>query len=266
MEIVPDGLRFEASFAQTELGQEHLELYATKAMDAFSVGFIPQERELEPEKIGKILEKNGIDAKGVPVSRVTTKAHVLEVSAVCLGMNMGALVKSNEPIAVKALERLKVEGVAISPEGKAIEAVAEVKGDKVIFGTPETATASTAQTVEVKIEEPVKEPEPADADKIDAALSDVYAAIIALTETAKDLATVLVAHASATESALKAIDARVNEIKSALDDLVESKSGEPAACACAAPAKADAKDKTLAQSYLADIYQAAKAVKETLKR
>ncbi len=94
MEIVDDGLKFKAVFAETELGDEHLELYATGAMDAFSVGFAPQEREFDPEKMAKLLEKNGIDPKGATVSKVTKKAHILEVSAVVVGMNIGATVKA----------------------------------------------------------------------------------------------------------------------------------------------------------------------------
>jgi len=107
MRITEEGLWFKAWFAETDLGEEHLYLYSTKSMDAFSVGFMPMEVELDGEKIAKLLKKHGIEADEGSVDRVVTQAHLLEVSCVVVGMNMEALVSASAEQATKALDRLE---------------------------------------------------------------------------------------------------------------------------------------------------------------
>jgi HK97 family phage prohead protease len=123
MKVEPEGLSFKAQFAETDLGEEHLELYHMGAMDAFSVGFVPQERERDPEKIAKILKRNNVKADDAnPVTTVTTKAHILEVSAVVVGMNIGALVSQSAEgceLAVKALKRLEEMAKIMPHENRA---------------------------------------------------------------------------------------------------------------------------------------------------
>lgn len=138
-ETTDEGLSFKASFAETELGNEHLYLYDHKMMDAFSVGFITQASEMNPEVITDLLKENGIKATKGSVTRVITEAHLLEISAVVVGMNIGALVKSVEPLAAKYAEALRSEGIVIDPDGKV---VAQVE-----VGMPPTATDSPALAV-----------------------------------------------------------------------------------------------------------------------
>lgn len=96
--VVPDGLMLKAEFAETELGEEHLHLYSIGAMDYFSVGFniMPDGSTMDPTQVERLLRSNGIQAQ-VPqqVDRVITEAELLEVSAVVLGANLGALVTAS---------------------------------------------------------------------------------------------------------------------------------------------------------------------------
>ena len=121
MKIMENGLWFKAEFAPTILGEEHLSLYAMKAMDSFSVGFMALASELEPEKIAKLLGKAGIKTEEGAVARVITQAHLLEVSCVVVGMNAEALTSaSTEAPVQKMLERLeKFAGIKIE-EGKTV--------------------------------------------------------------------------------------------------------------------------------------------------
>lgn len=93
-----EGLRLKGEFAETELGSEHLHLYGIGAMDYFSVGFQirPGGSTMVPEEVRQLLADHGIRAK-VPedVDRVITEAELLEVSAVVIGANLGALVTAS---------------------------------------------------------------------------------------------------------------------------------------------------------------------------
>jgi len=124
MRITENGLWFKAWFAETELGEEHLYLYSKGAMDAFSVGFMPMEVEHDGEKIAKLLKKNGIEAAEGSVERVITKAHLLEVSCVVVGMNMEALVSASaeDEVVAKMLDKLEEMAGLKVDEGKAVPA------------------------------------------------------------------------------------------------------------------------------------------------
>lgn len=246
MEITDKGLEFKAAFADTALGNEHLELYATQAMDAFSVGFIPQEREHEPEKIQKLLDKHGIVSQPGQVSRVTIKAHILEVSAIVVGMNMGALVKSAGEAAIKALARLTSEGFAVAEDGKAVE-IAPV----------ETITTSDAavRVVFDGVPEPDTKAEPTAAKAVEtnAVEPDVNAEIIA---TLKVLVDAFTKHLDESRADSKLL----HEIKMAMDDFAETKAGAPEAEP--PTSTGGAKDQNLSKFYLANIADSVKKVKD----
>ncbi|MEA3224469.1 MAG: HK97 family phage prohead protease [Planctomycetota bacterium] len=182
MEIVldetPKGLTFKAWFADTELGREHKELYGSGAMDAFSVGFAVMEAVWDPKDIAKVLKKNKLDYDPVNVGCVITKAHLMEVSAVVLGCNMGALVKASDDgneFAIKSLSRLSDEfGIKPDQDGKASSDVPEIaemvgkeeKAENVVFTFDEKADdVLSLGPIDIKTEEPEEieeeaEPEP----------------------------------------------------------------------------------------------------------
>jgi phage head maturation protease len=98
LNVVPEGLLLKAEFAETELGNEHLHLYGIGAMDYFSVGFQirPGGATMVGDDVRRLLAENGIRAR-VPedVDRIITEAELLEVSAVVIGANLGALVTAS---------------------------------------------------------------------------------------------------------------------------------------------------------------------------
>lgn len=98
MKIVPEGLMLKAEFAETELGNEHLHLYAIGAMDYFSVGFriMPNGSTMDSDTVRQLLRQNNVRAR-VPedVDRVIFEADLFETSAVVLGANLGALVTAS---------------------------------------------------------------------------------------------------------------------------------------------------------------------------
>lgn len=122
-----DGLLFEPGFAETDLGEEHLGLYASGAMDYFSVGFLTRKATMDPAEIEKILKREGIEAE-VPdeVDRVILEAELLEVSAVVVGANLGALVQASldpeaadHKSALAVIERLKADvGLLVKDGGE----------------------------------------------------------------------------------------------------------------------------------------------------
>ncbi len=160
MEITEHGLVFEATFADTELGNEYLKLYDMKAMDAFSVGFLPREREFDAAKIQKILEKNGIkEPEGMPCHFITTKAHAMEVSCVVLGTNYEALCKSSDPAVLAVVKNLEGMGVKFDekgcahgecPGGDACAACAEKRLEKFDFNAPEEPEVKAEPVAETK--------------------------------------------------------------------------------------------------------------------
>lgn len=152
MEIVEHGLVFEATFADTELGNEYLKLYDMKAMDAFSIGFLPREREFDAAKIRKILDKEGIkEPEGMPCNFITTKAHAMEVSCVVLGTNYEALVKSTDPNVLAVVKSLEGMGIKFDekgcahgecPGGDACVKCAEKRLEKFDFNAPDDVVIS----------------------------------------------------------------------------------------------------------------------------
>jgi phage head maturation protease len=141
--LLDEGLKFRAQFAETPLGEQHLQLYSTGAMDAFSVGFQILEATMDVDVIREYLKAHKLRFK-VPqeVDRLILEAELLEISCVVLGANMTALVTHSaaddcsncghcdgskcgshhgKNFAAKALERIEtVAGIILDGDGKAV--------------------------------------------------------------------------------------------------------------------------------------------------
>lgn len=145
LKVIPnEGLKFKAEFAETPLGEQHLQLYSTGAMDYFSVGFQILNATMDPDFIKAWLKDRELKFK-VPeeVDRLILEAELIEISAVVVGANLSALVTNAAPekdchcegcdghgcgeklhsqgIAAKALERLDlVAGLIPNGDGMAV--------------------------------------------------------------------------------------------------------------------------------------------------
>ena len=248
MEITDDGLKFKAWFANTDLGNEHLELYASGAMDAFSVGFTPLVREYDAAKIAKLLDKHGIKAKPEDVAMVTTMADIGEVSAVVLGANMGALVtaSADSPLAAKALNRL--EKLASLKPGVDLKAAA-VEGERFEFDAADEDITKLGPAEGLVI---VGDPDPLetvkDADTEPGQMEQIIKAVADL------------------GAAFKATEARIAEDIKALAEVFGTEAGAPEEAAKSEPASSAAPVADVYDEIMGDIAREAEKIKSLTKK
>lgn len=90
----PEGLKFKARFASTDIAQDVAKLYEEDIMRAFSVGFIPKDH---------VKEKTKKDGKEIDIIR-WTKAELLEISCVAIGCCPDALIENAQKGVFKSIE------------------------------------------------------------------------------------------------------------------------------------------------------------------
>ncbi len=125
--VTPDGLRFKAQFAKTQMGEELYTLYRDGFMSAFSVGFVGRKYE-EPDEV----------KSGEP-RRYWTDVELLEISCVAIPSCPAALMDayesghiktkdlSNALAEIKKLRMSEVQDVEIQTEEKTVAEEVEVE-------------------------------------------------------------------------------------------------------------------------------------------